>query len=553
MRLRSALRRPVLAAMSLVVALLAVLGGMPLPASAAEPTPPELTVAAPATATFGTDVQLSGHALGLDGVPLTGAVVTITGGAVPVQTAVDEVGAWTAIVAPAHAGLITWSVSIADPALSAQAETTITPATARLTLTAPATSPAGAPVALAGSLTYPTRYGTPATAPVPGATVVVERAADGAWVAVANARTGGDGRFSLTVSLPVGVHHLRAHSAGTADLTASSAPQVTVSVVRVSTVATVRAPASVRSETATTVQAVLSTKSDAPLAGQAVTVQIRRTGTTAWTTLATGRTDASGRLSARLVPWKSTQVRVVSPATQTEDAATSGIITVSTTPAGRTVASPSGAPQPQVRYPQRAQAVGSGAHARVTKIPDSIWARMVGVTWHRGCAPRSSLRLISVNYWGFDGYRYAGKLVVPRRHATKAAAAFTALYRLRYPIRQMVLPETFGRNPAGPGANDYAQMAADNTSGFNCRYVVGKERQKVMSPHANRGALDINTWENPYVTRSRTYPNRWYVTHRPRKHPAVFHTKDAATRALTKRGWTWGGRWSSKDYHHFQR
>ena len=43
-------------------------------------------------------------------------------------------------------------------------------------------------------------------------------------------------------------------------------------------------------------------------------------------------------------------------------------------------------------------------------------------------------------------------------------------------------------------------MAADNTSGFNCRFVGGTSR---WSMHAYGEAIDVNPVENPYV-RGRT-------------------------------------------------
>ena len=41
-------------------------------------------------------------------------------------------------------------------------------------------------------------------------------------------------------------------------------------------------------------------------------------------------------------------------------------------------------------------------------------------------------------------------------------------------------------------------MAADNTSGFNCRYAVAAGPKR-WSAHAYGKAIDVNTVENPYV------------------------------------------------------
>ena len=47
-------------------------------------------------------------------------------------------------------------------------------------------------------------------------------------------------------------------------------------------------------------------------------------------------------------------------------------------------------------------------------------------------------------------------------------------------------------------------MAAGNTSAFNCREVTGNPYR--LSQHSYGNAIDINTFENPYVTSSKVYP-----------------------------------------------
>jgi hypothetical protein len=214
------------------------------------------------------------------------------------------------------------------------------------------------------------------------------------------------------------------------------------------------------------------------------------------------------------------------------------------------VVMPSGAPRPTVKAPAAKPAAGWGAHAVVTSIPDSVWASMQGRSWHSGCLARTSLRYITVNYWGFDGRRHRGELIMAARNASATASAFTALYNLGFPIRSMVLPDRFGRNRRGPGADDYRSMAADNTSGFNCRYIDGKESQRAWSPHAFGEALDINPWEDPYVSRIGTLPNSWWLS-RNRRGPEVFRARGPAVVALARYGFRWGA--SYRDFQHFQR
>jgi hypothetical protein len=152
---------------------------------------------------------------------------------------------------------------------------------------------------------------------------------------------------------------------------------------------------------------------------------------------------------------------------------------------------------------------------------------MTGRTWHAGCpVGRSGLRLLRINYWGFDGYRYRGEMVLSQAVARRAAAALADMYAGHFPIRRMYRVDRFGWSRLLHGANDYASMRSDNTSAFNCRSVVNKPG--VLSPHARGRAVDINTWENPYRSATGLVPNTWWASRsnpryawRSASHPVV--------------------------------
>jgi hypothetical protein len=95
-------------------------------------------------------------------------------------------------------------------------------------------------------------------------------------------------------------------------------------------------------------------------------------------------------------------------------------------------------------------------------------------------------------------------------------------------------------------------MKADNTSGFNCRYVGGEESKKVWSNHAYGTAIDVNDFENPYLDeQGRVYPDTWFLARRS-AHAGVFSSaSSAAVQAFTTQGFRWGGAWSSPDFQHF--
>ena len=210
--------------------------------------------------------------------------------------------------------------------------------------------------------------------------------------------------------------------------------------------------------------------------------------------------------------------------------------------------------EPRIRFPTNQAAVGSGANASTHPVPDAVWARMVGYSWTPGCpVGRSSLRYITVNFWGFDGHRSRGAIVVNASIASRTATAFTRLYEQRFRIRQMkVMDSSWGHAPIGPGADDYAAMDADNTSGFNCRYVGGEESKKGWSNHAYGTAIDVNDFENPYIAGpGRVYPDTWFATRRSGYAGVFSSTRSAAVRAFTDQGFRWGGVWSAPDFQHF--
>jgi hypothetical protein len=168
----------------------------------------------------------------------------------------------------------------------------------------------------------------------------------------------------------------------------------------------------------------------------------------------------------------------------------------------------------------------------------------VRYSYRAGCpvAP-AALRLVRVSYSGFDGHGHVGALVVHRRVAHDVITVFRRLYAARFPIRRMTPISAF------QGSDD-ASMAADNTSGFNCRRAVGGSG---WSEHAYGLAIDVNPIENPYVLNGRTLPpaGRAYLD-RTRVRMGMAVRGGVLVNAFASVGWKWGGRWSgAPDYQHF--
>jgi hypothetical protein len=193
---------------------------------------------------------------------------------------------------------------------------------------------------------------------------------------------------------------------------------------------------------------------------------------------------------------------------------------------------------------QAAPAAAPRFRGSVAVIDARTRARM-RYSWRPGCpVGLADLRLLTVDHWGFDRRVHRGELVVHRRHARAVVGVMGRLFASRYPVARMRLVDAYR-------GDDDRSMAANNTSAFNCRPVAGTRR---WSEHAYGGAIDLNPWQNPYVTsggrvsppEGRPYANR------ARRAPGMVHEGDATVRAFSSIGWGWGGRWrSAKDYQHF--
>ena len=174
---------------------------------------------------------------------------------------------------------------------------------------------------------------------------------------------------------------------------------------------------------------------------------------------------------------------------------------------------------------------------------DAVRSR-VRHSWRRGCPVGPvELRLLRADYWGFDGRVHRGELIVHRDHARRILGVLKKLFQARYPIQRLRLVDAYR-------ADDDRSMAANNTSGFNCRRVSGSSS---WSEHAFGRAIDLNPLRNPYVTRGRVSPpaGRPYAN-RARRAAGMIHAGDGVVRAFAAAGWRWGGYWSgSRDYQHF--
>jgi hypothetical protein len=167
-------------------------------------------------------------------------------------------------------------------------------------------------------------------------------------------------------------------------------------------------------------------------------------------------------------------------------------------------------------------------------------------SYRSGCpVGPAHLRLVRLRYWGFDAGAHLGSIVVAADVTRDVVTVFARLYAARFPIRRMEPIDAFR-------GSDDRSMAADNTSGFNCRYAVAPGPKR-WSAHAYGLAIDVNPVENPYVEGGVVRPpaGRRYLV-RSKQRPGMAEPGGVIVKAFAGVGWKWGGRWaSSPDYQHF--
>ena len=187
-------------------------------------------------------------------------------------------------------------------------------------------------------------------------------------------------------------------------------------------------------------------------------------------------------------------------------------------------------------------------------IPDSVMARMQGVSFPVTDAARYGLRRDDLRYlrllhYDFDGRVREGEIVCNAAIADDLIDIFKRLFEAKYPIASMRLIDDFG-------ADDERSMRANNTSCFCFRAVAGTKK---LSKHARGLAIDLNPLQNPCV---KTRNGRTVVqpstatrfTNRSRKFAHKIDRNDLAYRLFREHGFIWGGSWRSlKDYQHFER
>ena len=185
---------------------------------------------------------------------------------------------------------------------------------------------------------------------------------------------------------------------------------------------------------------------------------------------------------------------------------------------------------------------GTGFASRVTTpAPADVIARS---TWKQGCpVAATDLSWIRLTFFGFDGRRHTGELLVNRSVADDLVEVFRTLYAEQIPIEEMRITraDELDAPPTGDG---------NNTGAFACRPTTGATS---YSQHAYGLAIDVDPFQNPYVKGDLVLPElaSSYLD-RDRLRPGMIEPDGAVVRAFAAIGWEWGGAWRTlKDYQHF--
>ena len=190
-------------------------------------------------------------------------------------------------------------------------------------------------------------------------------------------------------------------------------------------------------------------------------------------------------------------------------------------------------------------------NTNILPIKGTIKQRMVtGNSWHKGCPVGiQDLRYLRIKYLNFEGETKLGEMIVHKEVANEVADIFEELYTINYPIHKMKLVSDYK-------GNDWQSIEGDNTSAFNCRNATGSVK---WSKHSYGKAIDLNSIENPYISKTGRITHKASEQYRKRLHKydtyadrAVLLKHDKATKIFKKYGWKWGGDWHGmKDYQHF--
>ena len=160
---------------------------------------------------------------------------------------------------------------------------------------------------------------------------------------------------------------------------------------------------------------------------------------------------------------------------------------------------------------------------------------------------RKRQKLIKLKYYSFDKKIHQGQLVIDKDLVKDIKKVFKVALDEKFPIYSLI-PVSDQRFRKNDRWDDDLSMIANNSSAFNYRVKTGGTQ---LSNHAYGRAVDLNTFQNPYLKGKIILPpNAKYE-------PTAAGTCTADSpivKTFLQLGWTWGGTWTSPiDYQHFEK
>lgn len=183
-------------------------------------------------------------------------------------------------------------------------------------------------------------------------------------------------------------------------------------------------------------------------------------------------------------------------------------------------------------------------------LTEDVISRINGLSYKENCTiPYEDLRYLSVLHYDFDRNVQSGEIICNQLIAEDLMEIFHELYENEYEIDKIRLIDEYQ-------ADDDLSCADNNSSCFNFRTVAGSSN---LSNHAKGMAIDINPFQNPYIT----YPDGVERISPAGSEPYADRTSgkehmitenDLCYQLFTEHGFSWGGHWKSlKDYQHFEK
>jgi D-alanyl-D-alanine carboxypeptidase/Bacterial Ig domain len=185
-------------------------------------------------------------------------------------------------------------------------------------------------------------------------------------------------------------------------------------------------------------------------------------------------------------------------------------------------------------------------------VSGPLTAADVPYSYRPGCpVSPSGLRRITMTFYNYKGVLKRGNLIVSAGSVAPLLDVFQSGFSTRFPLKKVHPTDYYyAGGTRSPTRSDVAAMRHGNTSAFNCRSVTGNPYR--MSQHSYGNAIDINTFENPYVTGSRVYPTKARsFLNRSHHRTGMILKNGTLAKAMRRNGWAWGARWAHPDYQHF--